>query len=970
MCDRLVSEASPTFAAMAGEMYEVNGQMKWGPASSCPAELTGQNIQLKCKEGDVFELPSEAACLSNRVRSLVSEGQQEIEFPIKKTVMAKVIEYLKHHKENAVSEIRTPLVSDNLQDCGATRWDSSYANVDKEMLFELSAASSFMDIPSLFFLLSVKSALQTQNKSADKLRKEYGMANDMPAAEESELRREYAASRKAKGAVPDTDLSQLAGSAITQHGINAAAKRCGMKELADADAESLSPVAAKSWRNAMWRAAVLEDWKLLASSPPEVKADRDLIRGAIMSSQGEALKYAAAELQADEKTVLDATAYFGKAFADASSSLRGSRDFVLKAVAAHGMALSAASDSLRNDKSLLLEAAKAGSGSAIQGAPPALRSDRSLIKDMATDDAAAYKYASEDILDDRDFALAMAKCNGKTLKYMLPKFKADIEIVRAAVTRDPSAAIHAHASRRAEMGMIESITGEAQMKEEYENQVKAAQEMASETTTLAIGGPHHLPLQVVTGLKQSNTCMKLCKTVSFSAMSTMMGNMGQGNYVAANAYLDKLPGYQRPTIDCVALMWGAVGHIGMRFKAFASADVLNSTPEALLSIGDASKVLNITCCKQDPPEWYAAGHFDEFTRAAVLTPTAGQIGATQPSLMPVSAEVVADWDELAAARDKEALKDLPSVDRRPIPENLSHIEQEDIYNAPLGGWPNLMNDLPAQPDLELEEGTKVRLTGLRAKNGLTGTLMRKFADGKWKVKLDDGSGSALLRVDFFQAIAPPASAPAQPVPAKPSDYGAQYTAEEIRRLNIEERRAKLKEKIESRKTSNTSNTVGLEMQKSVADSKKRQQFYIAGTWQDWALQDMTWSDDSSCYKASVQVGSSGCESFQILLDKSWNACLHAGKRPAGQGGAEVKGPDPKWRCEGLNFNLPSAEPGATYEIRLSLDSRGAAHRVEWSQAAGKRRLGSAALRADVSTTPPASADESPNSASDGEAKVA
>eukprot|EP00930_Biecheleria_cincta_P045156 TRINITY_DN3112_c0_g1_i1.p1 TRINITY_DN3112_c0_g1~~TRINITY_DN3112_c0_g1_i1.p1 ORF type:complete len:955 (+),score=212.11 TRINITY_DN3112_c0_g1_i1:144-3008(+) len=954
---------------MAGEMYEVNGQMKWGPASGCPTELIGKTVQLKCKEGDVFELPSEAACLSNRVRSLVSEGQQEIEFPIKKPVMAKVVDYLKHHKDNAVSEIRTPLVSDNLQDCGATRWDASYANVDKEMLFELSAASSFMDIPSLFFLLSVKSALQTQNKSADKLRKEYGMANDLPAAEEAELRREYAASRRAKGAAPDTDLSQLAGSAITQHGINAAAKRFRLNELADANADSPSAVTVKSWRHAMWRAAVLEDWKLLASAPPEVKGDRDLIRGAIMSSQGEALKYAAAELQEDEKTVLDATAYFGKAFADAASSLRGSRDFVLKAVAAHGMALSAASDSLRNDKSLLLEAAKAGCGSAIQGASPALRSDRSLIKDMATDDAEAYKYASEDLLADWDFALAMAKCNGKTLKYMLPKFKADPEIVRAAVTRDPSAAIHAHASRRAEMGMIESIAGEAQMKEEYENQVKAAQDMASGTTTLAIGGPTHLPLQLAAGMKnQQYTCMKLQKTVVFSAMSTMMGNMGQGNYVAANAYLDKVPGYQRPTIDCVALMWGAVGHIGMRFKAFASADVLNATPEALLSIGDASKVLNVTCCKMDPPEWYSAGHFDEFTRSQVLTPTAGQLKL--PAIGAAAAEVLADWDELAAARDKEALKDLPTVDRRPIPENLSHIEQEDIYNAPLGGWPNLMNDLPARPDLELEEGTKVRLTGLRAKNGLTGTLMRKFADGKWKVKLDDGSGSALLRVDFFEAIAPPAGAPAQPVPAKPSDYGAQYTAEEVRRLNIEERRAKLKEKIESRKTVNASNVVGLETQRSAGDAKNRQQFFIAGTWQDWTLQDMIWSDDSSCYKTLVQVGSSGCESFQILLDKSWNACLHAGNRPVGQGGAEVKGPDPKWRCEGLNFILPSAEPGSTYEIRLSLNSRGAAHRVEWSQATGKRRSGSAALREDVSTTPPLSADESPGCVSDGEARVA
>eukprot|EP00930_Biecheleria_cincta_P045157 TRINITY_DN3112_c0_g2_i1.p1 TRINITY_DN3112_c0_g2~~TRINITY_DN3112_c0_g2_i1.p1 ORF type:complete len:965 (+),score=230.73 TRINITY_DN3112_c0_g2_i1:144-3038(+) len=964
---------------MAGEMYEVNGQMKWGPGSGCPAELTGKKIQLKCKEGDVFEVPSEAACLSLRVRSLVSQGALEIQFPIRKPVMAKIVEYLRHHKEHAVSEIRTPLVSDNLQDCGATRWDSSYANVDKDMLFELSVAATFLDIPSLFFLLSVKAALQTQNKSADKLRKEYGLANDLPASEEAELRREYAASRKAKGEMPDTDLSQLASSAVTRNAMQVASRRCGMQELlADADTDLPAAVTAKSWRRAMWRAAVMEDWKLLASAPPEVRGDRDLMRGAIMSSQGEAFKYASPELQADEKIVLEATAYFGTAFADAASNLRGSRDFVLKAVGAHGMAMSAASDSLRNDSSLLLEAAKVGCGSALQGASPALRSDRGLIKAMATDDAEAYKYASEDILNDRDFAFAVAKCNGKTLKYMLPKFKADPEIVRAAVTRDPSAAIHAHASRRAELGMIESISGEAHMKEEYENQIKAAQDQAADTTTLAVGGPTQLPLQAASGMKnQLHKCLKLGKTVNFSALSTMMGNMGQANYVAANAYLDKIPGYHRPELDAVTLMWGAVGHIGMRFKAFASADVLNATPEALLTISDASKILNVTCCKMDPPEWYGGSHFDEFTRQAVLTPSAGMIKFPEPTQNTAAAEVLADWDELAAARDKEALKSLALVDRRPIPENFSRFEMEDIsHAAPLGGWPSLMDEKTAQPEMELEEGAKVRITGLRAKNGLTGTLMQKFADGKWKVKLDDGSGNALLRVGFFEAIAPSPStqARAQPVLAKtadhPVDAASRQAAAESRRLAIEERRAKLKEKISSRRTNNPSRAVGEEARKSVTDENKRQQFFIAGTWQDWGLQDMTWVDESSCYKASIQVGSSGCESFQILLDRSWNACLHAGDQPAGQGGAEVKGPDPKWRCEGLNFNISSAEPGSTYEIRLCLNSRGNAHRVEWSQATGKRRIGSAALRTDVSTTPPASADELSASASDGEGKAA
>merc|ERR1712113_305886 len=93
---------------------------------------------------------------------------------------------------------------------------------------------------------------------------------------------------------------------------------------------------------------------------------------------------------------------------------------------------------------------------------------------------------------------------------------------------------------------------------------------------------------------------------------------------ASNCYLDKMPYFERPETDSVTLMWGAVGAIGMRWKAFASQDMLNANPEALMSVMDASKVLTITTSKMDPPEWYAASFFDEWTRQSMLAPTAGQ----------------------------------------------------------------------------------------------------------------------------------------------------------------------------------------------------------------------------------------------------------------------------------------------------------------------------------------------------------
>ncbi|CAJ1352669.1 unnamed protein product [Effrenium voratum] len=420
--------------------------------------------------------------------------------------------------------------------------------------------------------------------------------------------------------------------------------------------EALAP---NSWRQAMWRAAILDDWRLLAKAPEQIKGDRDLVKSAILTSQGAALPHASAELRADEEVVLDAVRYFGKAFADAAPELRNSKDFLLKALSVHGGALAGAPDALRNDKNFLLDAAKAGKGAAMQGASVALREDRNFVLEMAVHDAEAYHYASEDLLNDKDFAVAVAKRNGKALKFMLPIFRADPEVVRAAVSRDPQAAQFAHASRRAELGMIqESIYGEVQLKEELEKQLKAAQEEAASVTTVAIpmaGGPRQLPAQVKA---PTQTYMKLTKMVHFTASSTMSANMGQANYVASNGYLDKIPQFERPELDTVALMWGAVGGIGMRWKAFASEDFLNDVPDALLTIAECGKVLCVACCTWSGPEWYCAQKYDQETRKLVVAQTAGKIQLEEPSY---SAEV--------ADADRQALENLTVVDRRPLPQN-------------------------------------------------------------------------------------------------------------------------------------------------------------------------------------------------------------------------------------------------------------------------------------------------------------
>jgi len=76
----------------------------------------------------------------------------------------------------------------------------------------------------------------------------------------------------------------------------------------------------------------------------------------------------------------------------------------------------------------------------------------------------------------------------------------------------------------------------------------------------------------------------LISYICFSALSTMTGSLGQATYSSANAFLDAnsfccLP--LCPHIAASALMWGAVGYIGMRWTSFASEDVLARSEQTL-----------------------------------------------------------------------------------------------------------------------------------------------------------------------------------------------------------------------------------------------------------------------------------------------------------------------------------------------------------------------------------------------------
>jgi len=215
--------------------------------------------------------------------------------------------------------------------------------------------------------------------------------------------------------------------------------------------------------------------------------------------------------------------------------------------------------------------------------------------------------------------------------------------------------------------------------------------------------------------------------VLFSAMSTMGGNIGQSNYTSANAYLDQLSRHKRNQEYSwdTTLMWGAVAGIGMRWKAFASQDMLAATAlDTLFTVREAAHVLHCVAVFQSP-EWVGCqlGWYNPWSGNSQ---GGGYIdaGAFECSI-------------------KQELTDIH--ESQPVlPPDVSL--DKNNYNT---------QEVGTTPNAELACGQTVRLIGWTMRkelNGITGELVRQMKDGKWRVRLSDGRGEKVISNDRFEVL--------------------------------------------------------------------------------------------------------------------------------------------------------------------------------------------------------------------------
>lgn len=222
--------------------------------------------------------------------------------------------------------------------------------------------------------------------------------------------------------------------------------------------------------------------------------------------------------------------------------------------------------------------------------------------------------------------------------------------------------------------------------------------------------------------------------VFFSAMSTMTGNMGQGNYTAANSTLDTLTFRLRickaEGMMPITMMWGPVGGLGMRWKAFASQDQLaavENSDEVLMTPFEAQTVLHFIVSGASC-EWTAASLFDKPTFDFLTN------GAMQLAVMKK-----APW-----------FKEQVKVDS--LKGEGGGLTFKDGESS--GAILPMMEETSAGA-LQLCPGRRVELHSLvnaAHMNGVRGTVIDELSNGKWRVRMDNSQEDKILKSENLRTF--------------------------------------------------------------------------------------------------------------------------------------------------------------------------------------------------------------------------
>ncbi|KAL6603117.1 hypothetical protein ACP70R_043478 [Stipagrostis hirtigluma subsp. patula] len=181
-------------------------------------EKSTKTVTLISSDNERFDVPEEAARLSQTVRNMIEDACTDggIRLPnVAANVLAKVLEYCnKHAAAEAASAAATAAeaaggsnaatseagsssgaptataTSESSSEDELKSFDKAFIDVDQAMLYDLLLASNYLEVKGLLDLCCQKVADMIKGKSPEEIRQTFGIKNDFTPEEYEEIRKE------------------------------------------------------------------------------------------------------------------------------------------------------------------------------------------------------------------------------------------------------------------------------------------------------------------------------------------------------------------------------------------------------------------------------------------------------------------------------------------------------------------------------------------------------------------------------------------------------------------------------------------------------------------------------------------------------------------------------------------------------------------------------------------------------------
>lgn len=176
-------------------------------------------ITLVSKEGDAFKVPVDDASISVLIRSSLENDKtcESIRLLVEGKTLAKVVEYMDHHKGKEAPNVEKPLRDKSMSKVCKDLWDAEFIDAvgyDRSLLYSVILAANYLDIKGLLHLGCAKVASLAKGEPVDKIKEilDPNRVDPSPSSSSSSAAASAASAASAGGVGADgvvTNLSNL-----------------------------------------------------------------------------------------------------------------------------------------------------------------------------------------------------------------------------------------------------------------------------------------------------------------------------------------------------------------------------------------------------------------------------------------------------------------------------------------------------------------------------------------------------------------------------------------------------------------------------------------------------------------------------------------------------------------------------------------------------------------------------------------